>query len=551
MITQKDVFIGSNGPTKNSKIYLEYNKSQNINHEKHGFDGITLDVSLVLNYIKNDHLRRRVSDETDFKILFIGNRINLNEMMNILSSQPLTLKEIVATFKLEYITLVNNEEVYRWLSKQMEESELLEFLKSINDIGVNFNIIKNKRFINRYSKKNILRVLISTSENVYSFENGYKHLKINNGIVYKLSPPEKITIFNEDNQFHSLSLENEINVKIPFHVLIGKNGSGKTYLLSNMIKKYFNVNYDNYMNRELFSRIITISNTINDECYYPSRISRNKSIRNNYYFISLTKKKQYNNFFRRGRKISLISLINEVKERDNTKEGQFKQSVLLDMVTKKIIPDYSFSIKTNTEVLYFNNFMEYTNKYGLINLNIELDNEIEASYIIPDTDITFYNNDLEFSLSSGQLSFLMTMFSIISTIESNSLIVLEEPENFLHPSLLTHFINILTHILRDTNSIAVIATHSALVLREVPSSQVTILSRINNKTNFQKSPIETFSEDTHQIMINIFGDLYSNAIFREEIKKMAESKDIDELFKKYKNLPSEIISKIIFEAAKK
>lgn len=105
------------------------------------------------------------------------------------------------------------------------------------------------------------------------------------------------------------------------------------------------------------------------------------------------------------------------------------------------------------------------------------------------------------------------MFSIISTIENNSLVIIEEPENYLHPSLLTHFINSVTHVLRDTNSIALISTHSPLVLRETPSEQITILHRSNGKTYYKKTSIETFGADTHQIMIDVFGDLYSNAIF--------------------------------------
>ncbi|EFO3197183.1 ATP-binding protein, partial [Escherichia coli] len=181
------------------------------------------------------------------------------------------------------------------------------------------------------------------------------------------------------------------------------------------------------------------------------------------------------------------------------------------------------------------------------NSNLDLITSSEIEYALPDEDIHFYKNNEPFTLSSGQLSFLVSMFSLISTIESNSLILIEEPENFLHPSLLTHFINSLTHILRDTNSIAIMATHSALVLREIPSAQITILHRRDNITNYKTPNIETFGADTHQIMIDVFGDLYSNAIFREELSNIAKNKTIDELLVQYGDLPSDVLNKIIME----
>ncbi|WP_367300363.1 AAA family ATPase [Hafnia alvei] len=214
-----------------------------------------------------------------------------------------------------------------------------------------------------------------------------------------------------------------------------------------------------------------------------------------------------------------------------------------------MIPNYSFSIKTNLEEHFYASFSELTGRYGLISLssNLDLITNSEIEYALPDVDIQFYNNDGPFTLSSGQLSFLVSMFSLISTIESNSLILIEEPENFLHPSLLTHFINLLTHILRDTNSIAIIATHSALVLREIPSEQITILHRRDNKTQYQTPKIETFGADTHQIMIDVFGDLYSNALFREELSNIARNKTINEILVQYAHLPSDVLNKIILE----
>ncbi|WP_321146925.1 AAA family ATPase, partial [Providencia alcalifaciens] len=283
--------------------------------------------------------------------------------------------------------------------------------------------------------------------------------------------------------------------------------------------------------------------------YRPANITRHKARLNNYHFVSLTSEKYYNKIFTRGKKVTLFSLLEKVQKRDSRKRGDFEQGYLLDTVTENVIPGFSFSIKTNIGEHVYNNFSELTGRYGFINLasNRDLITNSEVEYALPDEDIQFYKNGEPFTLSSGQLSFLISMFSIISTIESNSLVMIEEPENFLHPSLLTHFINLLAKILRNTNSVAIVATHSALVLREIPADQITILQRRSDFTMHLSPNIETFGADTHQIMMDVFGDLYSNALFRDEIRNIARGKSINEILVQYAHLPSDILNKIILE----
>jgi len=64
---------------------------------------------------------------------------------------------------------------------------------------------------------------------------------------------------------------------------------------------------------------------------------------------------------------------------------------------------------------------------------------------------------------------------------------------------------------------------------------------------YQSPRIETFGADTHQIMIDVFGDLYSNALFRDELKNIAKGKTINEILVQYAHLPSDILNKIILE----
>lgn len=482
-------------------------------------------------------------------MLLIGDDIPEKELFQLLTKGNTSLHDVNKKMKYDYISQIQDEETYRYFNKNFENPTSIQILKLIKDMGINYNILKNRYFIKKYSNEIFFKLLLTNSSSTYAFQQGYKHIEASNALIYHMSPPEKLSVYDELNVIHDFNFSNRVDIEIPFHVLIGKNGSGKTHLLWRIVKNQLTASDNLHTERGVFSRVIVLSNTINDECYRPSRITRDKSKRNNYHFISLTSKKHFNNIFQRGGKLTLLSLIEKIAARDSRREGKFKQSELLDRITKKIIPEFSFEIKTNLDKINFSSFTEFVERYGLINLNANLNliSNSEVEYIQPGDDIKFYNNGADFTLSSGQYSFLVCMFSIISTIETNSLILIEEPENYLHPSLLTHFINSMTHILRDTNSVSLISTHSALVLRETPSEQVTILLRNNNKTKFKKPNIETFGSDTHQIMIDVFGDLFSNAIFREELSRIAKNKNIEEILRDYSHLPSDLINRIVME----
>lgn len=556
MIVLEDIIFGSE-PTfvnNNRKIYLEVldvTKAKNTFNKKSIF---VLKIFMSFNFIAQRNMTyQKEKNKNILTMLLIGDDNTEYKILEILSSGNFSLRDLSSKMNYDHLSQINDEESYRYINTNMSSDTSLTFLSLIKDMGTIYNLKKSTRVIKKYSDKLLFKLLMHNTSSHYAFEHGYKQLKHDDGVIFQMQSPEHLTILNSENEKYKLNFSNPENIKIPLHVFIGKNGSGKTYLLRRIVKDYLTFGHEVYSRDEVFSRIITLSNTINDECYRPQKISRNKSKTNNYHFVSLTSKKYFNNLFSRGKKLTLQSLMEIIKDRDLTKEGFFKQSELLDRVTQTIIPGFSIGIKTNLAEIKSSSFSNLIDRYKLVNLNGNLDllTGSEIEYILPLGEIVFYKNNDIFELSSGQIAFMSCMFSLISIIESNSLVIIEEPENYLHPSLLTHFINSITNILRDANSVAIISTHSALVLREIPSTQVTILNRNGNVTKFKKPNIETFGADTHQIMIDIFGDLHSNAIFREEISKIAGNKSINEILNNYSHLPSELINKIIMEVKSK
>lgn len=108
-------------------------------------------------------------------------------------------------------------------------------------------------------------------------------------------------------------------------------------------------------------------------------------------------------------------------------------------------------------------------------------------------------------LSSGHKIVLLTMTRLVETVEEKSLVLIDEPEAHLHPPLLSAFVRALSDLLTNRNGIAIIATHSPVVLQEVPRSCVWKLHRSGNFVSAERPEIETFGENVGTLTDEVFG----------------------------------------------
>jgi predicted ATP-binding protein involved in virulence len=110
-----------------------------------------------------------------------------------------------------------------------------------------------------------------------------------------------------------------------------------------------------------------------------------------------------------------------------------------------------------------------------------------------------YRNALFERLSAGQRFIVAVAADVVGFIEERSIVLFDEPETHLHPGLLSTMIAILEEILREFHSFAVIATHSPIVLQQVPRRYVRWLKRRGSKTTVALPTIETFGEDLGEL----------------------------------------------------
>lgn len=108
-------------------------------------------------------------------------------------------------------------------------------------------------------------------------------------------------------------------------------------------------------------------------------------------------------------------------------------------------------------------------------------------------------------MSSGHAVVLLTITRLVATVEEKTLVLIDEPESHLHPPLLSAFIRALSDLLLDRNGVSIIATHSPVVLQEVPRCCVWKINRCRLMTEPRRPAIETFGENVGILTREVFG----------------------------------------------
>lgn len=108
-------------------------------------------------------------------------------------------------------------------------------------------------------------------------------------------------------------------------------------------------------------------------------------------------------------------------------------------------------------------------------------------------------------LSSGHAIVLLTMTRLVELVDERTLVLLDEPECHLHPPPLASFVRCLSNLLIRRNGVAIVATHSPVVLQEVPKSCVWKLRRSGRRSIVERPGVETFGENIGVLTREVFG----------------------------------------------
>lgn len=157
----------------------------------------------------------------------------------------------------------------------------------------------------------------------------------------------------------------------------------------------------------------------------------------------------------------------------------------------------------------------YVLEYDIINSS-EIVQDAEAIDLLSKLDIlTFpsikvyknYENYNFMDSSSGETNLLCQFIGILSAIQEDSLVIIDEPENSTHPNWQINYIGWLKEIFGQYNSCHfVIATHSHFILTDLQENNSTIiaLEKADGKLKNIAENLNTFCWSVDDILYNVF-----------------------------------------------
>lgn len=321
---------------------------------------------------------------------------------------------------------------------------------------------------------------------------------------FKYTIPQRTRLAGFTVDFH---VNPKSNPPTNVHVLIGRNGVGKTHLLNNMVNslveneegetslgEFTDISGDveSVVNRnELFAGVVSVSFSAFDP-FMPRAEKKDKTEGMRYSYVGL--KRTTNRGGERGNPMSHDMLVKE-----------FVESMMRCFVPGKI-KIWKQALRTLESDPLFK-------EAGMSEL-AELDDD--------DNEIEKKAKSLFKKMSSGHQIVLLTITRLVENVEEKTLILVDEPEGHLHPPLLSAFVRALSDLLSRRNGVAIIATHSPVVLQEVPKSCVWKLRRAGLSANAERPEIETFGENVGILTREFFGLEVTESGYHQLLTKALE-----------------------------
>ncbi|MFE5711966.1 AAA family ATPase [Streptomyces sp. NPDC056501] len=143
-------------------------------------------------------------------------------------------------------------------------------------------------------------------------------------------------------------------------------------------------------------------------------------------------------------------------------------------------------------------------------------------------------------LSSGHAVVLLMVTRLIEVVGERTLVLIDEPETHLHPPLLAALTSALSNLLSSRNGMAVVATHSPVVLQEVPASCVWRMFRSGAELTASRPTMETYGESVGELTHEAFGLETTSTGFHAAIAKAVEQGgSYEEISARFSGLGSE------------
>ena len=291
------------------------------------------------------------------------------------------------------------------------------------------------------------------------------------------------------------------------HVLIGRNGVGKTHLLNNMSRSLvdprsnpeevgsFSSGKDDE-GQDLFANLVSVTFSAFDP-FEPLPNRRNRS---------------------EGLPCAYVGL----KRMGTTSEGKPLAPKSPDSLSREFSASVLVCRSQSARLSRWHralHMLEADPIFKAADVASLAEEELEEDMLKANARKLFSN------LSSGHKIVLLTITRLVETVEERTLVLLDEPEAHLHPPLLSAFVRALSDLLVNRNGVAIVATHSPVILQEVPSQCVWKIWRNGRIVQAERPTIETFGENVGVLTREVFGLEITDAGFHQLLRTAAHNEE--------------------------
>ena len=387
----------------------------------------------------------------------------------------------------EYISLGQELDFYKNILFSVGADESEKFLEALNDIA--WMKSKAEDFEQKTEYRNAL--LRSNGADVA--------LRFGRSVILN-EPYDESFSFLYTNQIDGIDSSFDISVDfdenddLPGRIvgIIGRNAVGKTKLMGNLAKDLVQVRkvsqktIDNKNERfngkkPIFNRVITVSYSAFDDFIRP------KVPQSSYFYCGIIND---NGVFSK-------KSLNESYKLNLSRIVELDRSSSWVLFMSKVLGDKSEEFRSI------------------------LEKQIENVDDIDDSTLSLF--------SSGQSILAHFVTAIISRIQKNTLILFDEPETHLHPNAVAHLFNAFNSILKKYDSFSIIATHSPIVIQEIPGKRVILLTRDGDVTLPTFMDFETFGESLSELTRHVFDTAEIPNYYKNILKKLSEKKSFEEV----------------------
>lgn len=384
----------------------------------------------------------------------------------------------------DYCSLGQGEEFYRNLSEKTE-GDFISILFALKDVAFFPTIYEEFENEEGFKKSLIRSDKDERSARTIAHTFGGGSVLDRFKFKYEFEPA-----FSTTSTAINFNFDAESDLPKRIFALIGKNGTGKTQLLTSLARDLSDRMSGKFIPQTpLFGKVIAVSYSVFDEFTIPNRDNAF-----NYKYCGL--KNPDNTFLS---KVELnqrfFESAQEVIEKGRVSKlykilSNFVEEDLLNSLILVTAEDYKESHKLNLE-----SFAE-----------------------------------LERNMSSGQTILLYVVVEILAAIRLDSLILYDEPETHLHPNAISQLLNVVYDLVEEFDSYCIIATHSPVMVQGLTSDSVYVTEKFNDSFSIRQINLESFGENLSIVNDEIFGNREIVSKYKEIIDKfVTEGKSYEEV----------------------